>query len=194
MVRPGTTRAELRYVLARAMAALDERGLNQFLNDDSSSIDAFLAALTIVLADATTTTDTLLPFQWESLRNDNLTTQEAWTANSALVFADGAPADYFAGDYSLSGDYNATDNFSSDAYAAALASDWADNSVAVDAIAAALASVLQDSLSTSEAWIVSSSSNALDAFVTSESISGWVQGYSVDPSYFSGDYATPQFL
>lgn len=129
MARPGTTRAELNYVLARAMAALDERGLNPLLDDDaSSSTDDFMAALTVALADATTTADALLPFQWASLRNENLTTSEAWSTHSALVFADGAPPDYFAGDYSLSGDYNGMDNFSSDAFAGFIQNYAADPS------------------------------------------------------------------
>jgi hypothetical protein len=51
-----------------------------------------------------------------------------------------------------------------------------------------------DSSSTAEAYPASLASVLSHASVSSDALSGAIQNYALDPSYFSGDYATTQFL
>lgn len=106
-----------RSMLAKALAGLDERGLNILLPADASwSVDGFYAALQSALADQTTTADSVLPMLWSVQYADATVNADNRYANWSSGFADGSLNDYFAGDYALDASYNAMDNFSSDAF------------------------------------------------------------------------------
>lgn len=175
LVRPGTTRADIRYVLASALAALDERGLNPTIKDEFQNSDAFMASLQSLLDDASDSSDALLGTQWSVLNEDTLVNQDNWFAASAANFVD--------------------THTNTDALGAAWTFPaWLDALTTTDATHVAVLLSQSDAVSTTDFYAVSVGMPSTDAFIATEVISGWSQSYSLDVTYFAGDYATTQFL
>ena len=120
LLRAEQMQANSHSVLAQALTGLDERGFNLFLLDAVLSTDDIAGAWGLLLADASSVDDAVLPLQWGVLLDDTSATAEARSVDWYGSFAEGAPADYFAGDYALDPTYNAVDNFSSDAFTGGL--------------------------------------------------------------------------